>query len=95
MLYDYKKEDERPIRLVLENGLAVEGEFIDLRISVETLPQGKTWYHLRHADDDDTELATIKNGCVAVNFFGTLICEPVNGIRDNEEFVITEWSFPD
>lgn len=44
MLYDYKKEDARPMCLVLENGLTVEGEFIDLRISVETLPQGKTWY---------------------------------------------------
>ena len=95
MLYDYKKEDARPMCLVLENGLAVEGEFIDLRISVETLPQGKTWYHLRHADDDDTGPATVKNGCVAVNFFGTLICKPINGIANNEEIAIKEWGFDD
>lgn len=95
MLYDYRKEDTRLMRLNLVNGMTVEGEFIDLRISVETLPQGKTWYHLRHADNDDTGPATVKNGCVAVNFFGTLICEPVNGIGNNKEVAITGWNFCD
>ncbi len=95
MLYDYRKEDTRLMRLNLVNGMTVEGKFIDLRISVETLPQGKTWYHLRHADNDDTGPATVKNGCVAVNFFGTLICEPVNGIGNNEEVAITGWNFCD
>lgn len=95
MLYDYRNEDKRLMCLTLENGLTVEGEFIDLRISVETLPQGKTWYQLRHADDDDTEPATIKDGCVVVNFFGTLICKPISGIGNNEEMAITGWGFCD
>lgn len=38
MLYDYKKEYVRPMCLVLEDGLTVDGEFINLRISMETLP---------------------------------------------------------
>lgn len=68
MLYDYRKEDKRPMLLTLENGKTIEGEFIDLRIATDTLPEGKMWYQIRHTDDDWTEPASLKNGCVVVNF---------------------------
>ena len=44
MLYDYRKECKTPMSLVLENGFSIEGEFIDLRIATDTLPEGKVWY---------------------------------------------------
>ena len=55
MLYDYRKECKTPMSLVLENGFSIEGEFIDLRIATDTLPEGKVWYHIRHSDDDWSE----------------------------------------
>ena len=48
MTFDYNKEHKTPMSLVLENGISVEGEFIDLRITVDTLPKGKQWYQIRH-----------------------------------------------
>ena len=76
MLYDYRKESKSPMLLTLANGKTIEGEFIDLRIATETLPKGKLWYHIRHTDDDWSEPASLKNGCVVVNFCGTFICAP-------------------
>lgn len=73
MLYDYRKESKSPMLLTLANGKTIEGEFIDLRIATETLPKGKLWYHIRHTDDDWSEPASLKNGCVVVNFCGTFI----------------------
>ena len=77
MLYDYRKESKSPMLLTLANGKTIEGEFIDLRIATETLPKGKLWYHIRHTDDDWSEPASLKNGCVVVNFCGTFICDPI------------------
>lgn len=73
MLYDYRKEDKRPMLLTLENGKTIEGEFIDLRIATDTLPEGKLWYQIRHTDDDWTEPASLKNGCVVVTFATQLL----------------------
>ena len=52
MLYDYRQKSKTPMLLTLANGKTIEGEFIDLRIDTNTLPKGKLWYHIRHADDD-------------------------------------------
>lgn len=68
MLYDYRQESKTPMLLTLANGKTIEGKFIDLRIDTNTLPKGKLWYHIRHTDDDWTEPASLKNGCVVVNF---------------------------
>lgn len=76
MLYDYRQESKTPMLLTLANGNTIEGEFINLRIETDTLPKGKLWYHIRHTDDDWTEPASLKNGCVVVNFCGTFICAP-------------------
>ena len=80
MLYDYRQESKTPMLLTLANGNTIEGEFIDLRIETDTLPKGKLWYHIRHTDDDWTEPASLKNGCVVVNFCGTFICDPINDL---------------
>lgn len=93
MKFNYNEEEKTPMSLVLENGIPVEGEFIDLRIAAETLPTGKQWYQIRHSGDDDMEMASLKRGCVAVNFFGTFICDPINGVADGEEIDILQWNF--
>lgn len=95
MTFDYNKEDKTPMSLVLENGITVEGEFVDLRIAVETLPKGKRWYQIRHSDYDGSEPASLKRGCVVVNFFGTFICDPIAGMNDGDELEIKEWGFDD
>ena len=93
MLYDYRKERKSPMLLTLANGKTIEGEFIDLRIATETLPKGKLWYHIRHTDDDWSEPASLKNGCVVVNFCGTFICAPIIDFPCGEELEIKEWSY--
>ena len=95
MTFNYNSEDKTPMLLVLENGVSVKGEFIDLRIAVETLPSNKEWYQIRHADDDGGEPASLKRDCVVVNFFGTFVCDPIKGITDGEEINISEWTFED
>ena len=93
MTFNYNDEDKTPMLLVLENGVSVRGEFIDLRIAVDTLPPNKEWYQIRHADDDGSEPASLKRSCVVVNFFGTFVCDPIKGITDGEEINISEWDF--
>ena len=93
MTFDYNKEHKTSMSLVLENGISVEGEFIDLRITVDTLPTGKQWYQIRHCDDDGSEHASLKRGCVVVNFFGTFICDPIDEMKDGDELEITEWDW--
>lgn len=95
MTFNYNDEEKTPMSLVLENGISVKGEFIDLRIAIDTLPPNKEWYQIRHADDDECELASLKRGCVVVNFFGTFICDPIKEITDGEEVNILEWNFED
>lgn len=97
MLFDYNKESKTPMSLVLENGISVKGEFIDLRISIESLPKGKEWYQIRHCDDDGCEPASLKRGCVIVNFFGTFISNPIKEmeIQGNSELEILEYHWED
>ncbi|MCD8287781.1 MAG: hypothetical protein LUC18_02940 [Porphyromonadaceae bacterium] len=78
--------------LTLESGVSIVGEFIDLRIAADTLPEGKMWCHVRHKDEDWSESASLKNGCVAVNFFGTFICDPIEDFPLGMELAIIGWS---
>ena len=93
MDFSYNKELCSPMTLILENGLSVQGEFVDLRINPATLREGKQWYQIRYCDDDDTEPASLKRGCVVVNFLGTLICDPIDEMLDGEEIEISEWDW--
>lgn len=95
MLYNYEKEEMRPIRILLDDDRVVEGEFIDLRIAEDSLPEGKAWFQLRHRDNDDMDIASLKKGCVVVNFFGTVISDPMMDILDDKEIPVTDWTFTD
>lgn len=46
MTFNYNNEDKTLMLLVLENGISVKGEFVDLRIATETLPPNKEWYQI-------------------------------------------------
>ena len=39
------------------------------------------------------EPASLKNGCVVVNFCGTFICDPIIDFPCGEELEIAEWSY--
>lgn len=93
MTYDYRTQRRTKMTLRLENGETLAGEFIEARIDPETIPAGKMWYQIRHADDDWSEPASIKRGCVAVNFYGTLISDPAEWFGPGEELDIVEHSY--
>lgn len=52
MTYDYNEQDKTPVSITLENGVSVEGELVDLRITPETIPAGKKCCQFRHSDED-------------------------------------------
>lgn len=81
--------------LVLENGVSVKASSSTLELRLIHCRQTRKWYQIRHADDDGCEPASLKRGCVVVNFFGTFVCDPIKGITDGEEINISEWTFED
>lgn len=94
MTYDYNEQERTPVSITLENGVSVEGELVDLRITPETIPAGKKWYQFRHTDEDWGDIASLKNGCVAVNFYGTLICDPIPCMEPvGTELGVIDYSF--
>ena len=95
MMYNYNEERQKtPMRIKLENGVEARGIYIGLRIDPETLPYGKTWYQIRHCDDDWSEPATLVRGGIMVNFMGTFISDPIEGMeKTGEELEITDYEF--
>ncbi len=97
MAYDYNKEQKKRMVITLENNVTAEGIYLDYRIMPETIPLGKQWFQIRHCDNDWTEPASLKRGCVMVNFMGTFIAEPpIEGLESlGNELEIEEYEFPD
>ena len=83
-------ERKQFITIVLENGKEYTGEFSDLRIQRESIPEGKYAYDLRDADCGG-------NVCqvqyfVLVNHFGTIITNtPIDNIEEGP--IVTDWWF--
>lgn len=76
MICNYNDKIVKPMHLVaMSNGNRYEGEFIDLRIDPNTIPQGKHWYHCRHDDDGDWVTPVTIEPRVIVNFCGTFITD--------------------
>lgn len=95
MMYNYNEEKQKtPMRIKLESDVEARGIYIGLRIDPETLPHGKTWYQIRHCDDDWSEPATLVRGGIMVNFMGTFISNPIKGMeKTGEELEIIEHEF--
>lgn len=51
MTFDYNKTQKQRMIITLENEVTVEGMYLDLRITPETIPAGKIWYQIRHCDN--------------------------------------------
>ena len=76
--------------LVLENGLQYKGEFSDLRIQRDTIPEGTVAYDLRDADCSG-DICQVQP-FVLVNHFGTFITEtPIPNIEEGP--LVKEWWF--
>lgn len=58
----------------LVNVKGIECEFFDIRIDPKSIPEGKFFYEVRHADEDWGFPCQIKRG-ILVNFYGTLISD--------------------
>ena len=94
MTYDYNEQEKTPVSITLENGVSVEGELVDLRITPETVPVGKKGYQFRLPDEDWGDFASLKNGWVAVTFYGTLFCDPIPCMeRAGTELDVMDYSF--
>lgn len=95
MMYSYDGEKQKtPVRITLENGVEAKGIYIGSRIDPETLPHGKTWYQIRHCDDDWSEPASFVKVGIMVNFMGTFISDPIEGMEKiGEELEIVGYDF--
>lgn len=52
----------------------IECEFFDIRIDRNSIPEGKFFYEVRHADEDWGFPCQVKEG-ILVNFYGTLVSD--------------------
>lgn len=96
MTYDYNRTSKTRMSITLENGVKVEGEFLELRISVDTIPDNKEWYQIRHSDEDWIEPVSLKRGGIMVNFMGTFICNPIESMKESGiELDIIDYKFFD
>ena len=96
MTFDYNETPKKRMVITLENKVTVKGIYLGYRITPETIPSRKQWYHIRHCDNDWTEPATLKRGCVMVNFMGTFIAGQIEGLKTlGNELEIEEYEFPD
>lgn len=94
MLYDCNETYKERMLFELEDGREVDGWFFDgARIDPETLPEGSYWYQTRHSDSDWSEPISIVQGCVAVNFCGTFVCDVNLALKDETEII--RWNYVD
>lgn len=73
----YNQEDTFDMTLANDETKEVyEGEYIDRRLVMSTIPEGKYGYNCRHDDDGDwVTPVTIERGNVMVNFAGVFIID--------------------
>lgn len=59
-----------------ETGEIYEGEFIDMRLKMDTIPPGKFAYNCRHDSDGNwVDPVTVEKGSVVVDFAGVFITD--------------------
>ena len=68
----YKKSNTWSVEIKNDiTGEIYEGEYIDMRIQMDSIPSGKHGYNCRHDDDGDwVTPVTIEKGGVMINFAG-------------------------
>ena len=58
-----------------KNKKVFKGQFVDLRVSDDTIPEGKYMYHTRHSDNGAWSTPVTIEPHVLVNFCGTIITD--------------------
>lgn len=70
------------------DGSIFEGEFLDMRIARDSIPEGKHAYDCRHDDDGNwIDPVTIENRIVRVNFCGTFITDKPIVFPDGKNYI--------
>ena len=100
MTYDYNRTSKTKMSITLENGVKVEGEFLELRISVDTIPDNKEWYQIRHSDEDWIEPVSLKRGGIMVYSTCTINRKENENvvkrfIHENSGYSLMDFSFKD
>lgn len=96
MIYDYNRTSKTRMSITLENDVKIEGEFLEFRISVDTIPEDKEWYQIRHNYEDWIKLVSLKRGGIMVNFMGTFICNLIESMKEpGIELDIIDYKFFD
>lgn len=71
-----------------ETGEVYEGEYIDIRLEMDTIPDGKFAYNCRHNDDGDwISPVTIEKGNVMVNFAGVFITDKELVFPEGKDYI--------
>ena len=86
-----KNPQQREIlTIILEDNNQYSGEFSDIRIKRDTIPNNMYAYDLRESDEGG-KVCQVQYS-VLVNYFGTIITkEPIKGIEDGPS--IKDWWF--
>lgn len=89
---DYNPRDTMGIELRNDKtGEVYVGEYVDMRISRDTIPEGKFAYDCRHDDCGDwVTPATIENKTVIVNFSGVFITDTLIDFGEFDYVPVTE-----
>ena len=70
----------------------IHGIFTELRLDVETMPDGLIPYAIQYSDDNDSVPAAIKTH-VSVNYFGAFVVNEPLDFGSSDHIEILEWGF--
>lgn len=70
----------------------IECEFFDIRIDRNSIPEGKFFYEVRHADEDWGFPCQVKEG-ILVNFYGTLVSDVALPLDESGSLELEEDDF--
>lgn len=85
----YKKSNTWSVEIKNDiTGEIYEGEYIDMRIQMDSIPSGKHGYNCRHDDDGDwVTPVTIEKGGVMINFAGVFITETEIAFPEGQDYI--------
>jgi len=85
----YNKKDMMHITLTNTDTLEeYEGEYIDIRLQMDTIPKEKYAYNCRHGDESDWfEPVTIEKGGVLVNFAGVFVTDKEIIFPEGQDYI--------
>lgn len=89
----YKYDNMNNVILKGTNGVNYIGQYIDMRIDRETVPEGKYAYDCRHGDENDWVTPVTIEQHVIVNFAGTFISDIPIEFPKELYIELDDWEF--